>query len=136
MQVMKKYTIPLFILLFYSIISTSQDIFISEKPVGEYCILIGKNVGKYNLYGDHCIVICESTDDYIERNLFGGQFFYIDYDCDFLRDKPELLEYCKTVHAKLFGDGKSTHIISSEIEKRILTDAYIKIWKYLLTGKI
>ena len=49
-------------------------------------VFIGKDVF---IYGDRNIVICNKAKNWM-NNLEVDYLFYVDFDCDFLSDKPEL----------------------------------------------
>ena len=61
--------------------------------LGVYNIYIGEGIGWYNT-GSYNIIISDKSE---YTNIQGSFIFYVDYDCKWLKDKPEMITFLKTV---------------------------------------
>lgn len=64
---------------------------------GQYNVLVGRNVGFNSSIGSFNVVFSDSTNSEIEKNIPAGSYWYVDTQCLFLADNPELKEYLSTI---------------------------------------
>ena len=83
---------------------------------GTYNFLIGKNAGRNITTASYNTIIVDSADMFLQ-NISTDLNFYVDYNCEYLKDKPEMVGYLKAFED--FALGNVVYFTSCHTRKRL-----------------